>query len=172
MDIARKLTTKPITLAAATTSHAQYGDGTAHLIAVSFHGVQKTPAASEGWIAAKAAYEQAGIGPEDVDVVELPDNSAWHYLNYLETLGFAKEGEADRLVEDEETAISGKIPACVSGGFASFGETTAAMGQFQTCELVWQLRGTAGARQVPGAKVGLAQLYGGNGNCAVIILQA
>lgn len=172
MDVARKLTTKPITLAAAATSHAQYGDGTVHLIAVSFHGVQKTPAASEAWIAAKAAYEQAGIGPEDIDVVELPDNSAWHYLNYLEALGFAREGEADRLVEDEETAVSGKIPVCTSGGFASFGETTAAMGQFQTCELVWQLRGTAGGRQVPGAKVGLAQLYGGNGNSTAIILKA
>jgi acetyl-CoA acetyltransferase len=172
MDVARKLSVKPITLAATTTSHAQYGDGTVHLMAVSFHGDQKTPPASEAWIAAKAAYEQAGIGPEDVDLVELPDNSAWHYLNYLETLGFAKEGEADRLVEDEETAIGGKIPACTSGGFASFGETTAAMGQFQVCELVWQLRGTAGARQVQGAKVGLAQLYGGNGNCTVTILKA
>ena len=172
MDVAKRLTTKPITLAACTTSHAQSGDGTVHLMAVSFHGEQKTPPASEAWIAAKAAYEQAGIGPEDVDVVELPDNSAWHYLNYLETLGFAKEGEADRLVEDEETAVGGKIPVCTSGGFASFGETTAAMGQFQICELVWQLRGTAGARQVKGAKVALGQLYGGNGNCAVTILKA
>jgi acetyl-CoA acetyltransferase len=172
MDVAKKLTAKPITIAAATTSHAQYGDGTVHLIAVSYHGEQKTPAASEAWIAAKAAYEQAGIGPEDIDLVELPDNSAWHYLNYLETLGFAKEGEADRLVEDGETAVNGKVPACTSGGFASFGETTAAMGQFQICELVWQLRGTAGARQVKGAKVGLAQLYGGNGNTTVTILKA
>jgi acetyl-CoA acetyltransferase len=171
MDVARKFTHSPITIAAATISHAQYGDGTVHLIAVSYHGDQRTPAASEAWIAAKAAYEQAGIGPEDLDVVELPDNSAWHYLNYLETLGLAKEGEADRLVDEEATAIGGKIPCCTSGGFASFGETTAAMGQFQIAELVWQLRNQAGARQVQGAKVGLAQLYGGNANASVIILK-
>jgi acetyl-CoA acetyltransferase len=171
MDVAKRLSAKPITVAAVTTSHAQYGDGTVHLIAVSYHGGQKTPAASEGYIAAQKAYEQAGIGPEDLDVVELPDNSAWHYLNYLECLGLAKEGEADRLVMEEATAIGGKIPCCTSGGFASFGETTAAMDQFQVCELVWQLRGTAGPRQVNGAKVGLGQLYGGNGNTSVIILK-
>ncbi|MGA2463089.1 MAG: transporter [Thermodesulfobacteriota bacterium] len=171
MDVAKKLTTKLITVAATTTSHAKYGDGTVHLVGIAYHGEQETPVASEGYIAAKMAYEHAGIGPEDLDIIELPDNSAWHYLNYLESLGLAKEGEADQLVEQEATAIGGKIPCCTSGGFASFGETTAAMGQFQICELVWQLRGVAGPRQVEGAKVGLAQLYGGNGNCTVTILK-
>lgn len=171
VDVARRLSANPITVAAVTTSHAQYGDGTVHLIGVAYHGEQETPVASEGYIAARTAYEQAGIGPEDLDVVELPDNSAWHYLTYLECLGLAKEGEADKLVIEEATAIDGKIPCCSSGGFASFGETTAAMGQFQVCELVWQLRGTAGPRQVKGAKVGLGQLYGGNANNSVIILK-
>jgi acetyl-CoA acetyltransferase len=171
MDVAKRLSSKPITVAAVTTSHAQYGDGTVHLIAVSYHAKQEAPVASEGYIAAKQAYDWSGIGPEDVDVVELPDNSAWHYLNYLESLGLAKEGEADRLVIEETTSVDGKIPCCTSGGFASFGETTAAMGQFQVCELVWQLRGTAGPRQVQGAKVGLGQLYGGNGNSSVILLK-
>ena len=171
MDIAKKRTSSPITVAAATTSHAQYGDGTVHLPGITYHDEQKTPQASEAYLAAKWAYEQSGIGPEDLDVVELPDNSAWHYLNYIESLGLAKEGEADRLVDDEETAIGGRIPCCTSGGFASFGETTAAMGQFQVSELVWQLRGEAGPRQVQGAKVGLAQLYGGNGNASSIILK-
>jgi len=172
MDVARRYATKPITIAAVTTSHAQYGDGTVHLQALAYHGTQEAPVVSEAYIAAKTAYEWAGIGPEDLDVVELPDNSAWHYLTYLETLGLAKEGEADRLVEDEETALGGKIPCCTSGGFASFGEVTPAMGNFQICELVWQLRGTAGPRQVTGAKVGLGQLYGGNANCSVTILKA
>jgi acetyl-CoA acetyltransferase len=171
MDVARKLSTKPIKVAAVTTSHAQHGDGTVHLMGVSYYDGQDTPVASEGHVAAKQAYEWAGIGPEDLDVVELPDNSAWHYLTYMETLGLAKEGEADRLVIEEATAVGGKIPCCTSGGFASFGETTAAMGQFQVCELVWQLRGTAGPRQVKGAKVALGQLYGGNGNCTVTILK-
>ena len=171
MEVARKRTANPIMVAAATTSHTQHGDGTVHLSGVAYHDEQKTPQASEAYLAAKRAYEQAGIGPEDLDVVELPDNSSWHYLNYIESLGLAKEGEADRLVDEEETAIGGKIPCCTSGGFASFGETTAAMGQFQVSELVWQLRGEAGSRQVQGAKVGLAHLYGGNGNATAIILK-
>jgi len=171
MDVARKRTNRPITVAAATTSHARHGDGTVHLCGVAYHDQQETHVASEAYVAARSAYEQSGIGPEDLDVVELPDNSAWHYLNYLETLGLAKEGEADRLVDEEATALGGKIPCCTSGGFASFGETTAAMGQFQVSELVWQLRGDAGPRQVKGAKVGLAQLYGGNGNASVVILK-
>jgi hypothetical protein len=75
------------------------------------------------------------------------------------------------LLLEEATAIGGKIPCCTSGGFASFGETTAAMGQFQVCELAWQPRGMAGPRQVKGAKVGLGQLYGGNTNNTVIILK-
>ena len=90
MDVAKRLSAKPITVAAVTTSHAQYGDGTVHLMGVSYHGKQETPVASEGYIAAKAAYEQAGIGPEDLDVVELPDNSAWHYLTYLGVSGVGK----------------------------------------------------------------------------------
>lgn len=171
MDVARRLSTKVIQVAAVAISHAQYGDGTLSPVGIGFHGKQEAPVASEAHIAARTAYEQAGIGPEDLDLVELPDNSAWHYLHHLECLGLAKEGEADRLVMEEATAVGGKIPCCTSGGFASFGETTAAMGQFQVCELVWQLRGTAGPRQVKGAKVALGQLYGGNGNTSVTILK-
>ena len=171
MDVARRRTTKPIVMVAAATSHAQYGDGTINATRVAHHDRQETPSPSEGYLTSKLAYEQAGIGPEDIDVVELPDNSAWHYLAFLESLGFAKEGEADRLVEEEATTIGGKIPCCTSGGFASFGEATPTMGEFQVCELVWQLRGVAGERQVKGAKVGLAQTYGGNANNSVIILK-
>jgi acetyl-CoA acetyltransferase len=171
MDVAKRRTTNPITVAAVTTGHAQYGDGTVHLTSVAYNAKQEAPVASEGHVAAKLAYEQAGIGPEDLDVVELPDNSAWHYLAYLESLGLAKEGEADRLVEEEATAIGGKIPCCTGGGFASFGEATPAMGEVQVAELIWQLRGVQGSRQVEGAKVGLGQCYGGNSNNSVIILK-
>jgi acetyl-CoA acetyltransferase len=171
MDVAKRLASKPVTVAAVTTSHSKYGDGTIHLQGISYHGHQETEPASEAWICAQTAYDQSGIGPEDVDVVEIPDNSAWHYLNYIESLGLVKPGEADKLVEDEETAVGGRIPVNTSGGFASCGETTPCMGQFQVWELVNQLRGTAGAVQVEGAKVGLGQLYGGNGNCSLIILK-
>jgi len=171
LDIAKKKTSEPITIAAATTANAQYGDGTVHIGPIAYHAGEEIHGPSEAYIAAQMAYEQSGIGPEDIDVVELPDNSAWHYLAYLESLGFAKEGEADRLVEEEATASDGKIPCCPSGGFASFGESTPSMGGLQVTELVWQLRGNAGERQVKGAKVGLAQVYGGDSNVAVVILK-
>jgi len=117
------------------------------------------------------AYEQSGIGPEDVDFLELPDNSSWHYLQYLEILDFAKPGEADKLLWDGETMIGGKIPTCPSGGLASFGEASAAQGALQIYELVKQLRGDAGERQVKNAKVGMAQTYGAGGNSATVILK-
>jgi acetyl-CoA acetyltransferase len=122
-------------------------------------------------VAAKAAYEQAGIGPEDIDFVELPDNSSWHYLQYLETMGFCGEGESHHLLDEGTTALGGRIPVCPSGGFSSFGEATAVQGFVQAYELVCQLRGQSGARQVTGAKVGMAEVYGAAGNNAALILQ-
>ena len=120
----------------------------------------------------RMVYEQAGIGPGDIDVVELPDNSSWHYLQYPETLGFWGPGETERMLEEEATGIGGKLPINPSGGIASFGEAVAATGLAQICELVWQLRGEAGARQVDGAKVGMGQTYGMLGNSAAVILKS
>jgi acetyl-CoA acetyltransferase len=170
---AKQYTTKPVTVAAATLGSAIYGDPTMRLSTISTTAtrVAEAPLLSESYSASQQAYEQAGIDPKELDLVELPDNSSWHYLQYMETLGLCGPGEAERLVADGETCIDGKIPICPSGGVSSFGEALAAQGLAQICEIVWQLRGEAGVRTVKNAKVGLAQTYGMAGNSASAILK-
>lgn len=124
---------------------------------------------SESVNSAAAAYRQAGIGPEDVDVVELPDNSSWHVLAYLEALDFCRPGEAETLLRSGDLAISGRLPICPSGGLSSLGEAVSAQGMAQLVELTRQLQGRAGLRQVDGAKVGLGQVYGLFGVSSTVI---
>ena len=171
MDVARKYTTNPITVAASTVGSALFGDPTTRIPKLAVTAKPSAPIISESYVAAKAAYEQAGIGPEDIDFVELPDNSSWHYLQYLETMGFCKEGESHHLLDEGATTIGGRIPVCTSGGFSSFGEATSAQGFVQLYEIVLQLREQAGARQVDRAKVGMAEVYGAAGNNAALILK-
>lgn len=171
MDKARQYTSKPVTIAGVGLGSSLYGDQTAKLGLVYAPAKAEAPLISESYTSSQAAYKMAGIGPEDLDFVELPDNSSWHYLQYIETLGLCGPGEADHLLNEGQTAIGGKIPICPSGGPSSFGEAINAQGLAQICEIVWQLRGEAGARQVEGAKVGLSQTYGQLGNSAAAILK-
>lgn len=170
---ARQLTTKLVKVAATTIGTSMSGDPTMRLGAcyVPIDSEVKAPPVSESASASRQAYEMAGIGPGEIDFLELPDNSSWHYLQYLEILGFCGPGEADRLLADGDTLIGGKIPTCPSGGLASFGEASAAQGALQIFEVVTQLRGGAGQRQVKDAKVGMAQTYGAGGNSATVILK-
>lgn len=170
MDIARRYTTKPLKVAASAVGSSEYGDPTARIPSISATAKPTAPIISESAIVAKTAYKQAGIGPEDIDFVELPDNSSWHYFQYLETMGFCKEGESHHLLDEGATQLGGKIPVCPSGGFSSFGEATMAQGFVQVYEIVQQLRGKGGARQIEGAKVGMAEVYGAAGNNAALIL--
>ena len=121
--------------------------------------------------AAKQAYEQAGIGPEDLNVVELHDCFATAELLHYENLGLCAEGEAGRLIDEGETAIGGRIPVAPSGGLLSKGHPLGATGVANICEVVWHLRGEAGDRQVEGAKVGLAHVIGLGSACTIHILQ-
>ena len=94
-----------------------------------------------------AAYEEAGIGPEDVDLAEVYDLSSALELDWYEDIGLCKEGEAERLLRDGDTAVGGRVPVNPSGGLSCFGEAIPAQAIAQVCELVWQLRGRAtGAR--------------------------
>ncbi|MBI4294680.1 MAG: lipid-transfer protein [Chloroflexi bacterium] len=170
MDIAKQRTSKPIRIAAATLGSSLFGDATTRIPFLSGRAQALAPKLSESAVAVKTAYEQAGLGPEDLDFVELPDNSSWHELVYSEIVGLCKPGEAERLLDEGVTELGGKIPVCPSGGVSSFGEAVAAQHLAMVCELVWQLRGESGARQVPNARVGLAQSYGAQGNSATIIL--
>ena len=119
---------------------------------------------------AQAAYEQAGLGPNDLDVAEVYDLSSALELDWYENIGLCKQGEAERLVRDGDTTIGGRIPVNPSGGLACFGEAVPAQAIAQVCELVWQLRGQADGRQVEGAKVGLTINQGlfGHGSSVIV----
>jgi acetyl-CoA acetyltransferase len=109
------------------------------------------------------AYAIAGVGPEDIDVIELHDASAPAELMEYEELGLCKVGEGGRLIEDGVTALTGKIPVNPSGGLLSKGHPIGATGCAQLTEIFWQLRGDAGERQVKNgeAKIGMTQNGGG-----------
>jgi len=111
--------------------------------------------------AARQAYEDAGIGPEDVDVVELHDAAAPSEIMHSENLGFCAKGDGGALVESGATEIGGRIPINPSGGLLRKGHPIGATGLAQIYELVQQLRGTAGPRQVEGARIALAENGGG-----------
>ncbi len=112
-------------------------------------------------LASQFAYEQAGLGPKDVDVAEVHDAMAPAELYHYEELGFCGEGEGARMVEEGRTKITGDIPVNPSGGLAGKGHPVGATGLAQIAEIVWQLRGEAGQRQVKDPKVGLIQTSGG-----------
>ena len=111
--------------------------------------------------AARAAYEQAGLGPIDIDVAEVHDACAPAELWIYEELGFCAPGEAAKLLRDGATHLGGRLPVNPSGGLLSKGHPLGATGCGQLVELTDQLRGRAGGRQVPGARVGLAHNCGG-----------
>jgi acetyl-CoA acetyltransferase len=117
-----------------------------------------------------AAYEEAGIGPEDVDLAEVYDLSTALELDWMEDLGLCKRGEAEALLRAGDTTIGGRIPVNPSGGLACFGEAVPAQALAQVCELTWQLRGQADGRQVEGARVGITANQGLFGHGSSVIL--
>ena len=119
---------------------------------------------------AARAYSDAGIGPEDVSVAEVYDLSSALELDWYEHIGLCKPGEAESLLRSGATRIGGRIPVNPSGGLACFGEAVPAQALAQVCELTWQLRGQAGARQVAGAKVGVTANQGLFGHGSSVVL--
>jgi len=170
-DKAKKYNAKPVIIAGIGEGSSLYGDPTPVLGLLCAPVPGTAPIVSESYTSSQMAYKMAGIGPENIDFAEIPDNSSWHFLQYPETLGFWEPGGTDRMLDKEATGLGSKLPINPSGGIASFGEAVAATGMAQIYELVVQLRGQAGARQVEGAKVGMAQTYGQLGNSASAILK-
>jgi acetyl-CoA acetyltransferase len=117
--------------------------------------------------AAKQVYEKSGIGPDGVQVVELHDCFTANELITYEALGLCKEGEAEKFIEEGNNTYGGKYVTNPSGGLLSKGHPLGATGLAQCAELVWQLRGQAGDRQVPNAKVALQHNLGLGGACVV-----
>src|SRR3954452_10002927 len=119
--------------------------------------------------AARRAYEQAGVGAEDVDVVELHDCFSANELITYEALGLAEEGHGHELVDEEATTYGGRWVVNPSGGLISKGHPLGATGLAQCSELTWQLRGEADKRQVEGAKVALQHNIGLGGAAVVTV---
>jgi len=121
--------------------------------------------------AAKSAYEMAGCGPEDIDLVELHDCFATAEILHYENLGLCGDGEAGKMIDEGTTALGGKIPVNVSGGLLSKGHPLGATGIANIYEISTHLRGEAGKRQVEGARLGMTHVIGLGSACAIHILE-
>lgn len=126
-------------------------------------------------VAAKAAYESAGIGPDDINLIELHDCFATAEIVHYENLGICADGEAGKLINSGDTQLGGRIPVNVSGGLLSKGHPLGATGIANIYEVATHLRGKAGQRQVEGARFGLTHVVGGGPGmgtaCAIHILE-
>ena len=121
--------------------------------------------------ASKAAYEMAGLGPDDIDLIELHDCFATAEILHYENLGLCDEGEAGRLIDEGEVELGGRIPVNVSGGLLSKGHPLGATGIANIYEVSTHLRGEAGRRQVASARVGLTHVIGLGSACGIHILE-
>ena len=150
-EVAEKYAKKPFISVAASS-----------LVSAAFRNEPKKPtvAGSAGQRASRLAYEQAGVGPNDLDIVEIHDAFSPAELQAYEEIGLCGEGEGIRLIEEGRTEIGGEIPVNTSGGLASKGHPVGATGLAQIAEVVWQLRGEAGPRQVTGRNKSLGPVLG------------
>ena len=159
-DKAKKYTTKPIKVAASVLTSDPWSERDLTLPDV--NTLTRN--------AAKEAYEKAGVGAKDLNLVELHDCFATAELLHYENLGLCADGEAGRMIDEGETTIGGRIPVAPSGGLLSKGHPLGATGVANIVEVVWHLREQAGARQVEGAKVGLAHVIGLGSACTIHIM--
>jgi acetyl-CoA acetyltransferase len=169
---AKQRTTTPITIAAISTVTPQYPNTVIEMPNFgtdSSYSVDPPVLPFRDFIAA-SAYEEAGIGPEDLDLAEVYDLSSSLELDWYENIGLCRPGEAERLLNDDDTTLGGKIPVNPSGGLSCFGEAIPAQAIAQVCEVVWQLRADAKDRQVEGARCGLTINQGlfGHGSCVIL----
>jgi acetyl-CoA acetyltransferase len=172
MEFARKHATNPVTIAAVSTTTPSYPNT---IIEMPNFSTDSAAAVAPPKLTFKdsitaRAYEEAGLGPDDVDVAEVYDLSSALELDWYENIGLCKPGEAERLLNDGATTLGGRVPVNPSGGLACFGEAVPAQAIAQVCELTWQLRGQADGRQVEGAHVGVTVNQGlfGHGSSVIV----
>jgi acetyl-CoA acetyltransferase len=172
LEYAKRHTSDPVRIAAVSTVTPTYPDSVIDMPNFSTDSAAATPPAATPFkdSIARRAYEQAGLGPEDLDLAEVYDLSAALELDWYEHIGLCARGEAERLLRDGDTALGGRIPVNSSGGLACFGEAVPAQAIAQVCELAWQIRGRAGDRQVEGARVGITANQGlfGHGSSVIV----
>jgi len=173
MEYARKRVSDPVRVAAISTVTPQFPSSVVELPDIATDSAYSVPVPDNTFrgSVATAAYKEAGIGPEDLDLAEVYDLSSAMELDWYEDIGICKRGEAEKLLNDGDTTVGGRIPVNPSGGLACFGEAVPAQAVAQVCELTWQLRGRAGERQVEGAKAGLTANQGLFGHGSSVILK-
>ena len=159
-----KSKTRKVSVAASVLTSGTYGN-VKGAGSMKIHNLDRTE------LAARQAYEISGYGPEDMDVVEAYDTMSCAEITSGEKLGLCKKGEYGPLLERGTFDLGGKLPVNTSGGLMSRRHPLSASGLAQIAEIVWQLRGEAGQRQVDGARVGMAHCLGTPGNCAITILK-
>nr|HID59949.1 thiolase family protein [Desulfobacterales bacterium] len=166
-----KLKTKSrgITVAASVLASGVYGEG--FLQGGSPASLKYPPSLGIVELSVKQAYDIAGYGPEDMDLVQAYDTMAPAELWDIEKMGFCKTGEARHLLKEGVFDINGRLPVNTDGGLMSRGHPLGATGLAQICEIVSQLRGEAGPRQVERARIGLAHAMGAGPNSSVTILK-
>ncbi|MCB1250724.1 MAG: lipid-transfer protein [Acidimicrobiales bacterium] len=172
MEYAKRHTTNPVRIAAISTVTPTFPQTVIEMPNFSTDSSATVAPPEIGFkdAIAHAAYEEAGLGPEDLDLAEVYDLSTALELDWYENIGLCKQGEAERLIRDGDTTVGGRIPVNPSGGLASFGEAIPAQALAQVCELTWQLRGQATGRQVEGAAVGITANQGlfGHGSSVIV----
>ena len=165
-DIAHRYADKPVYVRASEIRTRRFGSYEVHATSAPLE-----EDVSPTVYAARAAYEAAGIGPEDVDIAQLQDTDAGAEIIHMAETGLCADGDQEKLLADGATEIHGSLPINTDGGLIANGEPIGASGLRQMHELVLQLRGEAGERQVAGdPRVGYAQVYGAPGTAAVTIL--
>lgn len=166
-DIALRYTDKPVYIAAAAMRSKLYGAFEVYSSALTVDSV-----ANATRQASQAAYEIAGIGPEDIDLAQLQDTESGAEIMHMAENGLCSDGDQEKLLMDGDTRLDGRIPINTDGGCLANGEPIGASGLRQVHENVLQLRGQAGRRQVAGdPRVGYTHVYGAPGISAVTILQ-
>jgi acetyl-CoA acetyltransferase len=172
MEFARRRTTNPVTIAAVSTVTPVYPNTLIEMPNFATDSAAGVPVPDTPFrdSIAKRAYEEAGVGPEDLQLAEVYDLSSALELDWYENIGLCKEGDAEKLLRSGATSLGGRIPVNTSGGLGCFGEAIPAQALAQVCELTWQLRGEAGERQVEGARLGVTANQGlfGHGSSVVV----
>ncbi len=158
LDKAKKVCEKPIEILAST----QASD---HL---ALHSRKSMSSLLATQVAAKKAFDEANLSPKDIDLAEVHDCFTIAEIMAIEDLGFFKKGEGGKATEQGKTSLNSEISVNTSGGLKGCGHPVGATGVKQAAEIVWQLRGQAGKRQVKDAKIGLAHNVGGSGATAVV----
>lgn len=170
LDYARRLQRNPVRIAAISTVTPRFASKDVEMPDLATDSAVASEAHSFRALLAPKAYEEAGVGPEDISVAEVYDLAAPMELDWYEHILLCKAGEGEALLRSGATRLGGRVSVNPSGGLASFGEAVPAQALAQVCELTWQLRGQAGERQVKDAKIGITANQGlfGHGSSVIV----